>query len=251
MKGTTGDSKRAIRFDTRVDLAVILAGGLGTRLRDVLQDLPKAMAPINGRPFLEYQLDYWIQQGIRHFILSVGYQRETIMKHFGEKYRNALIEYSVETTPLGTGGGLLLAVEKLDKHRPFLLLNGDTFFEVLLTELTEFHIKRRSDWTFSLFQTVEKKRYMGMKVDAEGRILSLRAESGPLDHLANGGVYLVNPELLASSIWTVGAKLSLEDDILPTLFVNGARFYGHASSRRFIDIGLPEDFLRSREILTA
>ena len=115
-----------------VNSAIILAGGLGTRLRGVVQDLPKAMAPIKDRPFLEYQLDYWIGQGIRHFILSVGYRREVIMKHFGDKYRDVSIEYAVEETPMGTGGGLLLAVEKMKKRAPFLLLNGDTFFEVSL-----------------------------------------------------------------------------------------------------------------------
>jgi len=241
--------QRQLGADASVNSAIILAGGLGTRLRGVVHDLPKAMAPIKGRPFLEHQIDYWIKQGIRHFILSVCYRREVIMKHFGEKYREARIEYAVEEAPLGTGGGLLLAVEKLDKRAPFLLLNGDTFFEVALAELTSFHIHRRSDWTFSLFMTDEKKRYMGMKVDAEGRVLSLRSDSSQPGQLANGGVYLVNPELLSAYAWKPGVKLSLEDDILPTLFAGGTRFFGHACSGRFIDIGLPEDYFRSSDIL--
>lgn len=234
---------------THVNSAIILAGGLGTRLRGVVGDLPKPMAPIKDRPFLEYQIDYWIKQGIRHFILSVGYCREIIIKHFGAKYREARIEYAVEETPLGTGGGLLLAVKKLDKRAPFLLLNGDTFFEVALGDLTRFHIEHRSDWTFSLFRT-DKKRYMGMEADARGRIISLGPGSGQPGQLANGGVYLVNPESLSVSAWKPGVKLSLEDDILPALFANGARFFGHTCSGRFIDIGLPEDYSRSSDIFT-
>ena len=231
--------------------AVILAGGLGTRLRGTVPDLPKPMAPVNGRPFLEHQIDYWIGQGIGHFILSVGYRREVIMAQFGSSYQGARIDYAVEETPRGTGGGLLLAITKLNDRRPFLLLNGDTFFEVKLTELADFHVKSRSDWTFSLFRANEAERYMGMEVAADGRILSLSPATARPGRLANGGVYLVNPEILQPSAWEPGAKVSLEDEIMPALFAAGVRFYGHVFEGRFIDIGVPEDYLRSAAILTA
>ncbi len=229
--------------------AVILAGGLGTRLRDVVPDLPKPMAPINGRPFLERQIDYWIGHGVNHFILSVGYRREVIMAHLGSRYREARIDYSVEETPLGTGGGLLLAIEKLDDRSPFLLLNGDTFFDVKLADLAGVHVAHQSDWTFSLFRTNEAGRYMGMEMDTDGRILSLRSGMAEPGRLANGGVYLVNPDILQSAPWRTGDTLSLEDDLLPALFRAGARLYGFACEGRFIDIGMPEDYLRSAEIL--
>jgi D-glycero-alpha-D-manno-heptose 1-phosphate guanylyltransferase len=123
-----------------VTSAIILAGGLGTRLRSAVPDLPKPMAPIAGRPFLAYQLDYWIRQGVDRFVLSVGYRHESIMAYFGAAYRGIAVDYSVEQTPLGTGGGLLLALERLDGgQRPFLLLNGDTYFEVDLATLSAFH----------------------------------------------------------------------------------------------------------------
>ncbi|MDQ3186754.1 MAG: NTP transferase domain-containing protein, partial [Pseudomonadota bacterium] len=92
--------------------AVILAGGIGSRLRSIVPDLPKPMAPVSGRPFLEYQLDYWISQGISSFILSVGYRHEAIVDYFGNSYKGAELDYVIERIPLGTGGGLLLAVEK-------------------------------------------------------------------------------------------------------------------------------------------
>ena len=126
--------------------AIILAGGLGTRLRSAVTDLPKPMAPIGGRPFLEYQLDYWIAQGISRFVLSVGYQHEVIIDHFGTSYEGIELNFVIEETPLGTGGGLLLAAEKVGNDTPFLLLNGDTYFSVDLKTLTDFSQEKDADW---------------------------------------------------------------------------------------------------------
>ena len=117
--------------------AIILAGGLGTRLRSAVPDLPKPMAPIGGRPFLDHLLDYWIGQGINRFVLSVGYRHEMIIDHFGNNYKHAELDYVIEQEPMGTGGGFLLAAEKIGKNAPFLLLNGDTF-AVDLKALTKF-----------------------------------------------------------------------------------------------------------------
>lgn len=236
-------------MSNNVTSAVILAGGLGTRLRDVVPDVPKPMAPVNGRPFLEHQIDYWIGQGIDHFIISVGYRREVIMEHFGTSYRNARIEYAVETVPLGTGGGLLLAIDRLDDQESFLLLNGDTFFEVRLNELVGFHNRSQSDWTVSLFSTSDTGRYLGLDVDVERRIVSLRSGGVQSRWFANGGVYLVKPELLSASAWERGIRLSLEEDIMPALLKEGVRFYGHECCGRFIDIGVPEDYARSATML--
>ncbi len=228
--------------------AIILAGGLGTRLRGVVPDLPKPMAAINGRPFLEYQIDYWISQGVRRFILSVGYRREIIMDHFGSSYRGRPVGYAIEEHPLGTGGGLLLAMESLGGNEPVLLLNGDTFFEVDLDQMLEFHVRSKSDWTFSLFHTNESGRYMGMDLGPEGRIRSLRTDDRQ-GGFANGGVYLVERGLVARTRWCAGDKASLEDEILPAMFAAGGRFFGYVSHGRFIDIGVPDDYFRAAEIL--
>lgn len=230
--------------------AVILAGGLGTRLRDTVPDLPKPMAPINGRPFLEYQFDYWIAQGICRFILSVGYRSVNIAGYFGNSYRNAAIEYVVEKEPLGTGGGLLLAVEKLAYLTPFLLLNGDTFFEVNFDELLAFQTETQADFVFSLFRANEAGRYMGIEVDTDGRICSLKSGTGIPGRLANGGVYLVSPMALKGLPFIPGDKASLEDDIMPALQSTGFRLFGLECKGRFIDIGVPQDYFRAAEILT-
>lgn len=244
-------SQLGLSVSRSVTTAIVLAGGLGTRLRDTVPDLPKPMAPVNGRPFLEFQLDFWIRQGVDRFILSVGYRSEAIIAHFGASYRTARVEFAVEEAPLGTGGGLLLAAERLADRSPFLLLNGDTFFEVKLADLTDFHTARVSDWTFSLFRTNESGRYMGMDVDVDGRIDSLRSGAGRSGQYANGGVYLVNPEILQSTAWRAQDKLSLEDDLLPALFAASARLYGREFAGRFIDIGVPDDYLRCAAFLDA
>jgi D-glycero-alpha-D-manno-heptose 1-phosphate guanylyltransferase len=229
--------------------AIVLAGGLGTRLRSTVPDLPKPMAPIGPRPFLEHQLDYWIAQGITHFVLSVGYRREIIMNHFGHCYHGARLDYAIEETPLGTGGGLLLAVEKIDSDRPFLLLNGDTYFAVDLPTLDRFSGENAADWTFSLFRTNEEGRYMGMDVSSQGQILSLKSGSSQPGRLANGGVYRVRSRAALGKQFIPGSKVSLEDDIFPAAMASGQRMFGIEFPGTFIDIGVPDDYRRAPALL--
>ena len=230
-----------------VRVAIILAGGLGTRLRGTVPGLPKPMAPIRNRPFLEHQMDYWIKQGINRFILSVGYLKDIIIEHFGNTYKGIPIEYAIENEPLGTGGGLLLAEKGLTE--PFLVLNGDTFIEVDLDNLYEFHLERKSEWTFSLFRTSQFERYMGIDVSPNGEILSLKSESKKSSGLANGGVYLIEPSVLGSLTFKAGDKASLEDELLPNFISNGGVLYGKECKGKFIDIGVPEDYYQAIDIL--
>lgn len=229
--------------------AVILAGGLGTRLRSAVPDLPKPMAPISGRPFLEYLLDYWIKQGVSHFMLSVGYRHEVIVGHFGNNYKSARIDYVIEETPLGTGGGLLLALEKIDKDESFLLLNGDTYFAVDLKTLIDRSSSRKADWCFSLFRANEAGRYMGMDVSPEGKIVSLQSGTGQPGRLANGGVYWVNPRTLPRERFAPGDKVSLEDDLFTVAMALGQNLLGIEFSGTFIDIGIPDDYCRAPGLL--
>lgn len=192
-------------------------------------------------------MDYWIGQGVSRFIVSVGYMKEAIIDHFGMSYRGALITYAIEDKPLGTGGGFLLAAQGL--REPFLVLNGDTFFEVVLDELWDFHVNHGSEWTFSLFRANEIGRYMGMDVKADGEIVSLKSGTCAPGRLANGGVYLVNPSVLAKAKFVIGRKLSLEDDLLPAFLAQGSKFYGLECSGNFIDIGVPQDYFRAAKVL--
>ena len=230
-----------------ISTAIVLAGGLGTRLKGVLKGLPKPMAPIRDRPFLEYQMDFWIDQGISKFILSVGYLNQTISSHFGDSYRSVQINYVQENTPLGTGGGLLMAAKNLAE--PFLLLNGDTFFEVDLNDLCLFHNEHNAEWTMSLFRSKDLDRYMGVGLAKTGEILVLKSKESQVDLLVNGGVYLINPSAISRLNLNPGIKSSLENQLLPSFLSLGGKLFGIECYGKFIDIGVPEDYYRAQKNL--
>ena len=230
-----------------VTTAIILAGGLGTRLKKVVPDLPKPMAIIRERPFLEYQMDFWISQGVTKFILSVGYLNHIIIDHFGDSYHTASIDYFVEDELLGTGGALLMAAQGLKET--FLVLNGDTFFEVDLNDLCLFHNKHNAEWTMSLFRSKDLDRYMGVGLAKTGEILVLKSEESQIDLLVNGGVYLINPSAISRLNLNPGIKSSLENQLLPSFLSLGGRLFGIECYGKFIDIGVPEDYYRAQKIL--
>jgi D-glycero-alpha-D-manno-heptose 1-phosphate guanylyltransferase len=227
--------------------AIILAGGLGTRLRSAVPDLPKPMAPVAGRPFLAHQMELWIKQGVRRFILAVGYRHEAIVQHFGGSYRGAAIEYSVETAPLGTGGALLQALSRVDDER-VLLLNGDTWFDVPLPALAARAMQLDADWCFALFRHDDPARYMGVAVDRPGRVRALRCADSPL---ANGGVVWFRTAALRCIALEPGSNVSLENDLLPRLLAQGQRFAALECPGAFIDIGVPGDFHRAAGVMCA
>ena len=229
--------------------ALVLAGGLGTRLRSAVPDLPKPMAPVSGRPFLEHLLDYWILQEVHHFVLSVGYRHEIIINHLGKNYKGAKIDYVIEDEPLGTGGGLLLGTQKIDLDKPFLVLNGDTFFAVNLNKLIAFTTLHNADWCFSLFSSTESGRYLGMDISPHGVITSLKSATTQLGKLANGGVYLIHPRALHQIGFLPGDKCSLEEEIFPAAFALGQRMMGIEFVGSFIDIGVPADYHRASRLL--
>lgn len=229
--------------------AIILAGGLGTRLRSAVPDLPKPMASVGGRPFLEYLLDYWIAEGVSRFVLSVGYRHTAIVGHFGNSYKDAELDYVIEQTPLGTGGGLLLAAGKLGGDASFLVLNGDTYFAADRQALAAFAQTHDADWCFSLFRVNEAGRYMGMDVSSHGQITSLKSGTGQPGRLANGGVYWVHPRALRRTGFAAGNKVSLEDELVPAAMASGQRLFGIEFPGTFIDIGVPADYRRAAALL--
>lgn len=242
--------------DSGIATAIVLAGGFGTRLRSAVPDQPKPLAPVAGRPFLAHLLDYWIAQGIRHFVLSVGYKAAAIRAAFGDAYGGATLDYAEESTPLGTGGGLLLALRRLPAGvDPVLVCNGDTAFAVPLAGLAETHRRHAADWTFALFRTTESGRYLGMTLAADGTIATLATTAGDGERLANGGVYLVSPPALlrvaAGGVagGVAAAPASLENELLPALLAAGGRLCGYPCAAPFIDIGLPDDYRRAAATL--
>jgi D-glycero-alpha-D-manno-heptose 1-phosphate guanylyltransferase len=182
---------------------------------------------------------------VNRFVLSVGYRHEVIIDYFGNSHSGAEIAYVIEKTPLGTGGGLLLAAKAVNKDEPFLLLNGDTYFAVDLKELIEFSLTNNADWCVSLFRTGEEGRYMGMDVSPQGQITSLKSGTVRPGRLANGGVYWVQPCALLVSKFIYSGKIFLEDDIFPVVMASGQRLFGIEFSGPFIAIGMPDDYYRA------
>jgi len=230
--------------------AVVLAGGLGTRLRAAVPDLPKPMAPVAGRPFLEHLLDFWIAAGIARVVLSVGYRSAAIVDHFGNVHRGVPIDYAVETTPLGTGGGVVAALRGLDRDADVLLLNGDTFFDLDPAAFFAFHAERRAEMSAALFFAEEAGRYGRARFDDAWRLDALSADKAAVGDAANGGIYLLSPGLLAPWLDRPDAPSSFEADIVPALFAAGRRIFGRPFPGRFIDIGVPGDYRRATDLVT-
>ena len=230
---------------------ILLAGGLGKRLRPVVQDVPKPLAPVAGRPFLEHLMDYWIGQGATCFVLSVGYKYEMVETHFGTAYRSVPVEYAVENEPLGTGGGLLLALAKARAEGSVFAANGDTFFAVDAAAMRRYHVARGALFTMALFRSTDTARYTPVERGTEGRITAMNASASGAPPLANGGVYLIEPEAFSRTGFRSGDRVSLESELLPALLRAGVCVFGFESEARFIDIGVPDDYARALQVLPA
>ena len=222
--------------------AIILAGGFGTRLSMVVSDVPKPMAPINGRPFLEYLLDDLNEKGINRVILAVGYKKEIIKSHFKEKYKNIDIIYSDEDIPLGTGGAIKKALT-LAKDEDIFIINGDTFFDVDLKEMYQFHKKNSSKLTLAI-KGMEKFDRYGSLILEEDRIIKFEEKKYNDKGYINGGIYLINKELLNEK---EKESFSFEKEILENENLKIEK-YGYKSEGYFIDIGIPEDYYKYIEL---
>jgi len=223
---------------------------MGTRLKSVVSEVPKPMAPINGTPFLEIQIKYWISQGIKKFILSVGYKKEIIINYFGSKFQNIDIKYVVEDIPLGTGGAILRAMAEYNINKPFLLLNGDTYFDIPLEELYNFHSTKNSNLTFSVFESSNTTRYLSLNVNSDMKIVSPNSTEQLNDNkYVNGGVYAIDPEIFHQIECEPNKHISLEAEIIPRLITNNMLLYAYKFNSKFIDIGIPEDYFKAQKIL--
>jgi len=221
--------------------AVILAGGLGTRLKSVVKGIPKPMAEICGRPFLSYILDFLHTQGIERVILSVGYKWEVIKDFFGSQYKNLELEYAIEDKPLGTGGGLKNALKYVCEEEVFVL-NGDTFFDIDLNLFYNLHKSKNSKLSIALKKTENTERYGIVEIDENNRIVSFLEKGKRVSGFINGGIYLLNKNFF--NALSPEGNFSLEKDFLEK-FYKDHEFYGFPFDGFFIDIGVPEDYERA------
>ncbi|MBS1841110.1 MAG: nucleotidyltransferase family protein [Acidobacteria bacterium] len=230
----------------KMPIAVLLVGGLGTRLRSVISERPKALAPIGDTPFLKLVLLELKSQGIQRVVLCTGHFAEQIEEEFGNGSQLGIeIEYSRELQPLGTGGAVKLAEKYLANCSEFIVLNGDSFLELEFKAFVRVHRENRATATVALRRVSNAARYGTVEVDKDGKVRSFREKLGVKEPgIINGGVYIFEREVLGEMPEGV---LSLEKDVLPKLIVQNVR--GFQTNGLFIDIGTPEDYAKAQLLL--
>ena len=222
---------------------IILAGGFGTRLQSVIKDVPKPMADINGKPFLEYLLNYLSKYNITDVVLSVGYKQDAIKNYFKTKYHNIDLKYSCEEEPLGTGGAIKKATEMLNKKdNKVLVINGDTFFKADLTKLIEVDKTLNSDITLCLKEMINFDRYGSVKVD-NGVITKFEEKKFYKKAYINCGMYVISKNIF-EKIETLD-KFSFEE-FLETNLSNMKICSYVSNDSYFIDIGIPTDYEKAQ-----
>lgn len=225
--------------------AIILAGGFGTRLRSVVADVPKPMAPINGQPFLALLLQHLARAGFTSVVLAVGYRQEVIKDFFGSSYAGIRIQYSPEENPLGTGGAIRQALP-LTKDAAVFVLNGDTFLDVDFVAMQQQHADASAELSIAVHPVDDVARYGALEV-AEGRIVGFIEKGRQGRGIINGGVYLLSRDLLGA--YEVGDAFSFETDFfMPN--VSDLSPLAFAGDGMFIDIGVPEDYDRAQNLLS-
>ena len=230
----------------------ILAGGLGTRIRPLFPDKPKAIIPVRGKPFLEHQLQLLMGHGFRHFVFCLGYMAEQIIHYFGDGAKwGVKIEYSVEESPLGTAGALRFAATFFQETS--LILNGDTYLEADYRALIAYHEEQAkyngAIGTLALVKVEDTARYGRVVVDKKGRVIEFQ-EKAPSLHkagLINAGVYVFEPYIL--NYIPYGQSVSLEKETFPALLAAGEKLYGFPVKGTFVDIGTPEGYYALERLL--
>jgi D-glycero-alpha-D-manno-heptose 1-phosphate guanylyltransferase len=222
--------------------AIILAGGLGTRLQGVIGTLPKCMAKVDGIPFLAYLFEYLKRQNCARVVLSLGYKHEVITEWLSSRDVPFDVSVAVEHEPMGTGGGILFAMQQASAD-DVLVLNGDTMFNVELHELMAFHKSKGAIATLALKEMRQFSRYGIVNLDRDAVITSFEEKQYREEGLINGGVYVLNRTTFIRK--QLSDRFSMEKDYFEKYVAEGS-FYGMASKGYFIDIGVPDDYQKAQ-----
>ena len=228
---------------TDVDV-VILCGGKGTRLSEVVRDRPKPMSEINGRSFLDILIGYVSGFGFKRFILSVGYKADYIKDYYKNNRFSFEILFSRENEPLGTAGGVKQA-ENLVQSNPFLVMNGDSFCPVDLLQFLDFHSKKGALVSVVVVESEDARDFGTICLDDSQRIVRFEEKKGRGKSFINAGIYLFQKEVF--SLIPSHVRYSLEHDLFPTLV--DQKFYGYVTQEKLIDIGTPERYEQAKRIL--
>jgi mannose-1-phosphate guanylyltransferase len=228
--------------------AVILVGGLGTRLRPLTDRTRKDMLPLVDRPLLAYTFEHLLRHGVDRAVLSCGYLPTQVEDYFGREWAGLSLEYQVEQEPLGTGGAVRFAAQGLDE--PFFAVNGDSLREADLDALARFHRETGAKATILLTPVADPTRYGLVRLDADGRVQSFLEKPRPEEidtNLINAGAYVLEPEVL--ELIPAGRAVSIEREVFPRLVEEGS-CYGVALPGYWLDVGTPESFLQAhRDVL--
>lgn len=225
--------------------AIILAGGLGTRLRSAVPDLPKCLAPVAGRPFLFHVINYLRSQGVNDFIFSLGYKHELIVDYLEKDFATLSYKTVIEEEPLGTGGAIRMAATHAQAAQ-LVVTNGDTLFRANLQAMINIHTAHNAACTLALKPMQDFDRYGVVETDPEGRITAFREKQQYKTGTINGGFYLIDREALLTA--ELPDKFSFEKDYLEARYATG-NLYGIAQDNYFIDIGIPEDYHQAQQDL--
>jgi D-glycero-alpha-D-manno-heptose 1-phosphate guanylyltransferase len=223
--------------------ALILAGGFGSRLQSVVSDVPKPMASVAGRPFLEHLLDHCLKFGYNEVLFSVGYKAELIIRHFGESYKGINLSYAIEKEALGTGGAIRFALENSLAESVWTILNGDTLFSCDLHQLQLRYKEKNADMAIALKRMQHFDRYGLVCCNAENRVTAFLEKQYADDGLINAGIYMFAASLLKQHFENL-SKFSFEKDFMEKNIEN-INIFGIELDGYFIDIGIPEDYKKA------
>lgn len=228
-----------------INECIILAGGLGTRLRSAVPDLPKVMAPVAGKPFLYHIITFLKGQGVEHFIFSLGYMHDVIESYVMKSFPEIDFAFSVEKEPLGTGGAIQLALNHV-KGENVIVVNGDTLFKADLSAVSDNHVSKAAACTLTLKPMRNFERYGVVAIDSVGKVVSFKEKKYYDEGLINGGIYILNKQSLLNL--DMPSKFSFEKDYLEK-YIQEQTICGLQDDNYFIDIGIPEDFEKANKDL--
>jgi len=224
---------------------IVLAGGLGTRLRSVVADKPKCMAPVGDVPFIDYLLRYLLKEGMTHVVLSLGHLSDQVIAYIESNEWTLKVDFVIEEEPLGTGGAIMNALDELEEDE-FFIMNGDTLFNVDLFDYSNWHQEKGSKLSLALKPMRQFDRYGSVQLGENNKITAFLEKQYCEEGLINGGIYVANREYLEGL--HLPEKFSFEKDVLETQ-VKAGNVYGFESDSYFIDIGVPADYERAQQEL--